>query len=353
MRYEEKFIYNLLKSYLNKNEDMDFFYKFRTSLNYERLIKKCFAHGLEGIAYYEFNRLGILNLIDRRIAEKLKWGSRNTLMVNMLLLSEFKNIVELLRKNNIEPVPVKGIVFVKKLYENLSLRSMADIDLILREKDYKYAIEILKSAGYRESDFLQARKWERENFRIALTKPDLIPLTVELHKKFSHPGRFGLSADDALDNLGSAEIDEMQFRTLNPDYTFLFLINHMGMHYFNLKLIWVVDAVKFLLEFTPDWSKILDYVEQYRLRTSLYMLIKLISPYLNIEEKLGDVKLIGNLKKLYLKIFYSEKHPTFFRFPWMPLRLSQIFCVLPLIDDWKNRGEFFKNYIKIRMQDYQ
>lgn len=352
MQKEVFFIQQTLKSYLNVEENNNLLNIKKDNLDYNFLLKKIFAHGLEGIVFYELNRLKILNLFPLNFVEKLKWGSRNTLIVNMLLREEFFNISRELRKNGMDVFPVKGILFIKELYENMSMRPMADLDFFVTEDKYNTAVVILKTLGYRESDFLPLRKWEQENFRIALTKSGQFPITVELHKRFAQPGRFELSITDAFENLVSIKVDDEEFKTFNDYFTFLFLIHHLGMHYFNVKMIWLVDLVKFLYKVEINWDKMIKYVEKYKLQTVFYLTMKLLLPYIDREILTDDYFKPGWLKRHYLNFLFTHNSLNFFRFPAMNLRLAQFIAELPLIDNWQDRAKFIKNYLKIRVSEY-
>jgi len=352
MNNENNFIQQLLKSYINQGNKEDLVSFIPELFSHESLIEKIFSHGLEGLTYYELHRLGLLSNLPETFTGKVKWGARNTLGVNLILINEFKKILKECKSSNINIIPVKGIVFLHELYENFSLRPMADMDFFVESNSYKKAIELFRSFGFLENCFLPARKWERENFRIALTRETPIPITVELHQGFSHPGRFNLSIDDAMQNLRNIIIGDQEITTFNNEFTLLFLIHHLGMHYFNIKLIWVVDIVKFLYKYDFNWDKINRYVEKYKLRTVYYMTLNLLKPYVS-NKKLPDLLFSpGGVKKMYLNLFFSHNSLNYFRYPQMNVRLAQILCEIPLIDSWADRWKFLKSYIMIRFKDY-
>lgn len=350
MRKEDIFVRKILKGYLKGKQVQD--YTIEKNFDFNTITEKIFAHGLEGIAYYELTKRGINDLFPQDFMEKLKWGSRNTAIVNMLLYNEFIKIIKELIDKGISVIPVKGILSVKELYENMSLRPMADIDLFVKEEEYTKAIAVLKDKGYRESDFLPLRRWERENFRIALTKRGQIPVTIELHKRFAQPGRFELSYKDALENVTSMNLEGLELRTFNREFTFLFLIHHLGMHYFNVKLIWVADIVRFLYKEKLDWDKIIEYVKKYKMNTVLYLTMRLLEEYIEKDRLPAIYYRPSWLKRVYFNLIFSHKSLNFFRFPSMNIRLAQLIAELPLIDLWRDRIRFLKNYIKIRVYDY-
>lgn len=352
MHAEDIFIQEVVKLYLDERRDKESLLSCFRSLNQERLIEKIYSHGLEGIANYVFQRLNLFSFFPEEFNNRIKWGARNTMMVNMLYNEEFKAILKDLKDNGIVPVVVKGMLFLNKLYDNFSLRPMSDIDLIVREDEYFRVITVLKEKGFRESDFLPLRKWERENFRCALTKRSLVPINVEVHKQLSQPYRFRFSIEDLFTNLKTIEVNRFLIQTPDPVYTLIFLIHHLGMHYFNVKLIWVVDIVKFLYKEEIDWDKILYCVKKYRMETCFYMVGKMLKPFVK-EEALDKFNVrIHSLKKFYLNIFYSNNTLNFFRFPEMNVRIAQFLCGLALIDGWRDRLGTLYSYLKIRAEDY-
>ena len=64
-------------------------------------------------------------------------------MTNRLL-----DILKLFEKSHVLAVPYKGPVLASGLYQNLSLREFADLDIVVQEKDVVPAADLLESSGF-------------------------------------------------------------------------------------------------------------------------------------------------------------------------------------------------------------
>ncbi|RQW77439.1 MAG: hypothetical protein EHM14_14385, partial [Methanothrix sp.] len=75
--------------------------------------------------------------------EYLRNSSRNLLLTRELLF-----IIEIFNANGIPIMPFKGPVLAEQVYGDLALRSFKDLDLMIPEREYNRAEELLQSLGY-------------------------------------------------------------------------------------------------------------------------------------------------------------------------------------------------------------
>ncbi|MBA3673390.1 MAG: nucleotidyltransferase family protein [Chitinophagaceae bacterium] len=61
---------------------------------------------------------------------------------------ELNRLVKLLRQNDIEVKPFKGIDFAESFYEDIALRDFSDIDIIIKAVDIERLIEVMTKDGY-------------------------------------------------------------------------------------------------------------------------------------------------------------------------------------------------------------
>ena len=99
-----------------------------------------------------------------------KFLSRAVTLENLWYQAD--NIRKAFDENGIEYIPLKGIV-IKDLYPSPLLRSMSDVDLLIREKDYRKKIKpLMKRLGYTEG--------VESDHELHWSKGDL---AIELHKR--------------------------------------------------------------------------------------------------------------------------------------------------------------------------
>lgn len=90
-----------------------------------------------------------------------------------LLWNEANKVIEAFNSNNIENIPLKGIVN-KDRYKDKFMRNMSDVDILIHTKDYKKKIyPIMESLGFKEfTESDHEYVWKKDNI-----------VTIELHKK--------------------------------------------------------------------------------------------------------------------------------------------------------------------------
>ena len=137
---------------------------------------------------------------------------------NRFLAGELLHILQLFEVGKILALPFKGPLLAAVYYGDLALREFTDLDILVRERDYPKAREILANQGYRSNlaSGVITRDVNVGEFRSASTG-----ISVELHRQFS-PRRF-VSSIVAEDVWNSIE----PMCNLGPGSVVIFLARHV------------------------------------------------------------------------------------------------------------------------------
>ena len=81
-------------------------------------------------------------------ADRLRRLYLATVGRNARLLHEVGEILRALQARSIPVIPLKGACFAETIYDNIGLRQMADVDLLVRPGDLPKALEVLGALGY-------------------------------------------------------------------------------------------------------------------------------------------------------------------------------------------------------------
>ena len=102
----------------------------------------------------------------------------NNLRTNIFLQKELDNLLTALASDDIPVIPLKGPLLAKRLYGDLGLRPMADLDFLVRPEDFERVQELVISSGYRPiSKFSDTYAHQ---FSRSMPKPP--NLQVEIHR---------------------------------------------------------------------------------------------------------------------------------------------------------------------------
>ena len=106
-------------------------------------------HGVASLAFNNLKAIAERHLIPAVIIENLKSDYRKNLVRNTILFAELDRILEAFDKHGIQVMPLKGAAFARKIYRDIGLRPMADIDILVKRPNVRRAEKIVCELGYR------------------------------------------------------------------------------------------------------------------------------------------------------------------------------------------------------------
>ncbi|OFX44140.1 MAG: hypothetical protein A2046_14495 [Bacteroidetes bacterium GWA2_30_7] len=195
--------------------------------------------------------------ISQSVQEYLK----KSVSRNFANIKEVIDIDTLLIKKNIDVIHLKGISLSKILYDDISFRSIGDIDIFIKSKDLKKTTLILKSNFYKnielKNTFWSLSFYKYFYYHFMFKKLDSNQL-IEVH--------WGLSRDNFINKKYYPEIWQKakkidiagyNFLTLDDEWNYIFLLVHGAIHSW-YKLLWLSDLYTIVEKWTlNDW----DYYE--------------------------------------------------------------------------------------------
>ncbi len=86
--------------------------------------------------------------VPQEILDRGKEIYRNNGTRNLMMTGYLARVLSLLREHGIPAMPFKGPVLAIGLYDDSSLRSFGDIDVLIQRKDLLLAVKVLATQGY-------------------------------------------------------------------------------------------------------------------------------------------------------------------------------------------------------------
>jgi hypothetical protein len=150
---EDKFLLLCCQTEIGDN-DRDWLIKIqRDKIDWDYFLKK--ARG-EGISPLVFIRLpGIIinkNDMPEYVMDELRKDYYLNATKNTLIFNELGNIINVFNEAGLRVIVLKGAALAETVYGNLALRSMSDVDLLVKKEDLFSIDEHLKGIGYFPSD---------------------------------------------------------------------------------------------------------------------------------------------------------------------------------------------------------
>ncbi|MBU1726820.1 MAG: nucleotidyltransferase family protein [Candidatus Omnitrophica bacterium] len=206
---------------------------------------------------------------------------------NILIYEELKKIISVFQKSDIKVILLKGAFLAREIYRNIGLRSMTDIDILIKKEDLRLAHEVLISMGYIEpgayKDFLQSDSLTPLN-SLMYTKSGQRGLMVHLHWHLINstwPLDHWVKKMDMRRIWELARpmtIDGTQVFMLSPEHLLIHLSEHALNHSFE-KLI-ILSDIAAALEYYGndfDWKLFREEAERFDLLFIVYQALAFVS----------------------------------------------------------------------------
>ncbi len=191
-----------------------------------------------------------------------------------MLYHEFTKIFEILQKDGIPFIVLKGADLGETVYGDVALRPISDLDLLIQQKDIPRMTEVL---GRMEYTMDPSNIPDRAGHHL---RPFLKKGTVPVEVHWDIDGQRISSADQMEGLWGrarSGRIGGVNVLVLSREDMLLHLSLHAGYHHFSLKLISLCDIHEILQRYTDEiaWDQLLEMAGQWKATKALFLTLRL------------------------------------------------------------------------------
>jgi hypothetical protein len=146
---------------------------------------------------------------------------------NMILFDDLCRLLEALRFRGITAVVLKGGCLARTVYNDIALRPMRDIDILVRRKDLEEVQQVLIGMGYGPAERpLINEQCRRHHHLIPFTRPGGPP--VEVHWRLTPAGcRFSMTMEDLEEKALEIDFNGASALMLCPEDLLVHLCLHL------------------------------------------------------------------------------------------------------------------------------
>jgi hypothetical protein len=236
------------------------------AVDWPALLAALGAHGLLSIAYRYFRHRQLPGELYPEFLARLTNHHRLTAVKMTVLYRHVATVIHELTRSGPDFLVLKGPAVAHRLYPDPLLRPFGDLDLMVRERDWRHAHDALRTLG-----FTAEEAWSGPT-------PKLTAACTHYEVKYRHPTtgvRVEVHFDDLL-NAGFASrdldgywaraqecsIDGQRVLALSPEDQLLHLCAHAHYHGYT-RLCWFTDLAFAIRDHgaSLDWDRLLATVE--------------------------------------------------------------------------------------------
>jgi len=266
--------------------------------NWNSILKKTKAEKVASLFFANASNLKLQ--IPEDISQKFKEISLAITSKNILKTCEAKKILGLLGENNIRSIILKGIFLANFIYQDMVMRDMEDIDILVETRFVKKVDKILKGLGYHTNDNLEAQDnfssyrnsafYVKDTFKIE-------PIFIHLHWHIVNASLplffYSYDIEEIWERAKLCKFGDVSVYLLAPEHLMPCLAEHLMKHSF-VDLIYVLDLLFLIRQFEEkdahtlykevfsriNWDEVLVKVEKWNLKYPLIYSLFFISEIL-------------------------------------------------------------------------
>lgn len=251
--------------------------------------------------------------------QKLLALARSNFIVCASMTNHLLGTLELFRQENIFVIPFKGPVLAFFLFDDISMRSYGDLDLLIDPNDFPKVHHILLENGYKpEIDIHRAQLSLYAGLEDNLSFIDPQGMCFEIHWELS--GRYlkkPMNLDFACKNLTTIRMLGREVNNLSAENLLIYSCLHGTKHCWEqldlvscvAELLWKTESI--------DWEYIFRTIEEYGCRRMVFVGLLLterlygsvISDEIS-EILLSDAKAVSLSEKIYKSVYAFHDENT-------------------------------------------
>ena len=131
-------------------------------VQWQQVTDRAVSEKIAPLVYHTLKQFKDSGRVPDDILRALQQDYYGTVARNMHLFTELGRVLEAFQHNHVDVMVLKGAALANTAYGDIGLRSMADIDILVKEKDLKQSKEIMSSLDY-EMNLDAPEQWYRKH----------------------------------------------------------------------------------------------------------------------------------------------------------------------------------------------
>ena len=243
---------------------------FDQSLDVERFVTLAKLHDLAPLVFCRLQHHN--HPFSKKASPLLRSGYLSSLMMNLKFWNEFLKINEAFQQSGIDMVPLKGMDILVRFYPTFDLRSMVDIDIVVKESQFAQAEKILSDLHYlKRLDGLKEGYWRDKQCHIAFFKNGVL---VEVHWGLDFKRGHRAILPQLWERTRQLDFEHYKIDIFSPEDALFSFALHLRRFGNILSLKQVLDVARIIKDYPGfDWGYVLKEAAQGRMKATLYFIL--------------------------------------------------------------------------------
>lgn len=276
---DQETAYQLLRDCLSRETDNLNITQLKSlsSADWELVVQLAIRQDLAPLLYYRLKNIFPRINFPETLRQTLQKAYFASVLRNTRLYSELDQVVQALQQQGIPVIMLKGVDLAQNIYNNIALRSMSDIDILVRNTDLEKADEELRKIGYCRSEFKIEVVCAQHHHLPPFFKEGATPIEVHWHiERFT--SFFTIDIEELWKRARATTIAEREVLVLSPEDLLLHLCVHAAFnHLFQMMLRALYDIAEVIHYYQDQiaWEVVCFRTQQWGANNSVYLTLYL------------------------------------------------------------------------------
>jgi hypothetical protein len=249
-------------------------------------------HGTASLIAHNLMAKDLAGQVSRPCLDKLNQIYNSNLYRNMVISGEQSQILSVFSQRGIANIPLKGTILAEVLFENLALRRVTDIDILINHSDMVQAGSLLEGMGYRQLEMQGT--WDHPFHDVPYYKKKKFPLFVELHWDLADRKLMAVAEQEIWRRAQPMQLQGITTKVLSPEDNLLYLAHHLSKQETYL-LKFLADIAELLKKYggVLDWDYIIESARSWQIEYAVYFSLRRVKDLLAVpvaDSVLGALK---------------------------------------------------------------
>ncbi len=252
-------------------------------LNWNKILEAAFSQAIAPLLYNSLKGIQEEQYIPHEVMDKLKKAYHENIARNMYLYAELLRILRVFNDKGVRVIILKGATLAKFIYRDIGLRSMSDIDLLVKKEDLSCAKEIMSDLNYVPKNHVTSDEWfEKNHYHLPTYINRDGSLMVEIHWHITGKS-FDLNIKKWFKRAKYTKLDGCPVLIPAPEDMIIHLCLHLYNHGYDSKMILreLCDISETLNHYREeiDWLLFQNEIDDYSLYRPVYSVLHLLKKF--------------------------------------------------------------------------
>lgn len=265
--------------------------------DWEAVIVLALRQGVAPLLHRQLKAAGALAFLPAPLAGQIEEERRATALANLRKYGEFRRVARALGKAGIPMVALKGLHLAELVYRDISLRPMADLDILVPRDRVADCIAVLRGLDYGHDEDLgsaaEAMLGTKCNLGLAHAKLDI---WLEVHWALDE--RHGEATDplpDVWNSARSARLGDADTLVMSPEFLLLHVCAHLACnHAFSFSVRALCDIAE-IVQVHPalDWAAVVEHGSRHHSKRGVAAALRLARDHLGVAVPAAALAALG------------------------------------------------------------